>query len=122
MPDRFGTVDLTLVVTDGTDTTRQTFTVTVNPVNDPPVAVADVLRRRAGGAAKILVAQLIANDTDPEFDPITFVDVSPSSADGGTVRRSGDWVLYTPPVGGGDSTDTFTYSITDGRGGNAVGT
>ncbi len=120
--NRSGPVEVTIVATDGTDTTRRAFTLAVLPSNDPPVALADLLNRRPGGSAKIAVSQLLANDSDPEFDPLTVVSVSPASADGGTLRLADGWVLYAPPAGGGDASDSFTYRVSDGRGGLADGT
>ena len=119
--NRSGSADVTVIVRDATDTDRRSFSVTVIAVNDEPVANFDVVQRRPGGSIKIPISQFLANDIDPEFDPVSFVDVYSPSADGGTVRRSGDWILYSPPAGGGDPFDWVNYAIGDGRGGFALG-
>ena len=47
--------------------------------------------------------------------------VNPLSAEGGAVELEWPWIYYTPPVGF-VGTDTFTYSVTDGFGGDAMAT
>jgi hypothetical protein len=71
----------------------------------------------------------LANDSDPDGDPIVLIDVGWPAH--GTVRAAGLPVLrgggapgtitYTPSPGFSGS-DEFTYTVTDGRGGIATGT
>jgi hypothetical protein len=100
------------------------FTVSSNAVlaqNHPPVAVQDILKRQANGDTKVPVATLLANDTDADGDVLTLLSVSTTSAAGGLVIWSGDWVYYRPP-GGYTNSDAFTYTISDGYcGGTATG-
>jgi hypothetical protein len=93
-----------------------TFTV----VNLPPVAGADVIARFPTQGAKVLISQLLSNDSDPNGDVLTFTGVSANSAHGGTVTVQGDWVYYTPPPGF-TNVDSFTYTIADGRGASVSG-
>jgi len=93
----------------------------VQLVNTPPVAGADTIERFGTNGTKVQIATLLANDSDADEDVITFVDVSPTSSQGGTVTRQGDWLHYTPPVGF-TNVDTFTYTISDGRGNPVTGT
>jgi hypothetical protein len=82
-------------------------------INTPPVAVVDTLERDPASGTKVSVAALLSNDSDPDGDPITFIAVSAASANGGTVVRSGGWVLYSPAAGF-TNIDTFSYTISDG--------
>jgi len=85
-----------------------TVTVTVNPVNDPPVAVADSASTAEDTSEYILVRD---NDSDVDGDLLTVVLTgSPSN---GTATTDGDTVSYTP-VANFNGTDVFTYTISDG--------
>jgi len=78
------------------------------------VAGPDTLQRPFNGGVKVLISDLLANDTDPDGDALAIVGVSSNSAAGGLVRLKGNWVYYTPPAGPADP-DTFTYMLTDGH-------
>lgn len=89
-------------------------------VNRAPVAGNDPVTGRAGQRLRIPVAQVLANDTDPDLDSLTVVSVDAASAAGGTASLSGGWVSYTPPpdpVPG----DTIGYTVGDPFGGTARG-
>ncbi|RMF39885.1 MAG: tandem-95 repeat protein [Planctomycetota bacterium] len=103
-----------------------TVTVTVNPVNDPPVAGDDNVTATEDTPAVYDVSTLLANDVAGPPDEVasqtlTVTGVSSPSAAGGTVTLSGTQVTYTPAADffGNDS---FTYTISDGAGGTATGT
>lgn len=89
-------------------------------INTPPVAGNDSIERSATTSVKVRLATLLANDSDADSDPLN-ISVSSTSASNATIRVSGGWVFYTPPAGFTNA-DAFTYTITDGRGGSAVGT
>jgi hypothetical protein len=121
-PDQFGEVVITLRVSDGTTSASRSFKVTVASVNDgPPVAGPDTLERRGGTSVKVAISRLLANDTDPDLDPLSLTAVAPLSEKQAAVSLSGDWVLYAPPPGLNEP-DTFTYTVSDGHGGEATGT
>jgi hypothetical protein len=82
-------------------------------VNTPPVAGPVTLYRGIADGVKVSIADLLTNVTDADGDRITFVGVSPASANGGTVVTNEGWVFYTPAPGF-TNTDTFTYLVTDG--------
>jgi hypothetical protein len=95
-----------------------TVTITVNSVNDPPVAVADtysvaednVLAPSAGTG-------VLANDTDPENDPLTAQQVSgPTHAASFTLNGDGSFT-YTPAADFNGS-DSFSYRDSDGEHGH----
>jgi hypothetical protein len=64
---------------------------------------------------------LVTNDIAAIYDSLTMVGVSSNSAAGGTVTLNAPWIYYSPPAGGA-VTDTFTYTVSDGHCGTAVGT
>jgi VCBS repeat-containing protein len=70
-------------------------------------------------------ADLLANDTDPDGDPLTITEVSATSTNGATVTLNNDGTISYDPTGaavlqalgeGEITTDNFTYTITDGNG------
>ncbi len=80
--------------------------------NEPPVANDDTFTVETDSVDNEL--DVLANDTDPDGDELTIVDVtSPSN---GQVQIAGDMLLYTP-ASGFTGTDTFSYTIDDGFGG-----
>ena len=92
-----------------------TVTVTVTPQpNRPPVAVDDTAATAFGTAVAIGV---LANDSDPDGDPIAISGVTPPA--NGTVAASGGTITYTPAARF-TGIDRFTYTIDDGRGGSAT--
>ncbi len=110
-----GAGSFTYSISDGRGgTASATATVTVNPPpNSPPVAVADVAATFAGSP---VVVGVLANDSDPNGDPLSITGVT--SAQNGIASIAGTNVVFTPSAGFTGS-GTFTYSITDGRGGVA---
>jgi hypothetical protein len=94
----------------GSDTA--TVIITVNPVNDPPDAVGDSASVNQNSSGNLI--EVLANDSDPDFDPLTIVAVSDPAH--GTVVIVGNLVEYTPDPGY-NGPDSFTYTISDGRGG-----
>ncbi|MGN6519844.1 MAG: Ig-like domain-containing protein [Dokdonella sp.] len=94
-------------------------TVVVAPApNQPPVAVDDT------GNLNQTVIAVLANDSDPDGDPLTIIAVTqPIAAAGGpagTVAITGNTVTWAP--NGFLGAATFTYTISDGRGGTATAT
>lgn len=84
--------------------------------NSPPVAVDDT---GATVGVQPVSVDVLANDTDPDGDPLTIVgSTDPSS---GTAACSATECTYTPDAGA-SRTDSFTYTISDGRGGTATAT
>ncbi len=105
-----------LVVNDGAlDSLPDTMTVTVNAqANRDPVAVNDSAAMDEDGAP-ILIA-VLANDSDPDNDPLTITGVGTPA--NGTAVIVGNQVRFTPNANF-NGTNTFSYSISDGRGGTA---
>ncbi|MCK0129260.1 Ig-like domain-containing protein [Erythrobacter sp. F6033] len=116
-PDFNGTDTITYQISDGMggfDTV--TSTVTVNPVNDPPVAVDDITSVLEDSQVTIPV---LVNDTDADGDPLTVTD---ASANSGTVTINPDGTITYVPNPDFFGTDTITYTISDGNGGTSTAT
>ncbi len=113
----FGDDSFTFIVNDGKkDSAVATVTVTINPVNDAPVAVSDTVVTEEDKAVTVSV---LANDTDVDGDTLILQTVTPDSH--GAVTINGDQAVYTPLANyNGDA--GFTYTISDGNGGTASGT
>ncbi len=82
-----------------------------------PVAVDDSAVTDVNSPVTINV---IANDSDPEGDPLSIKSVT-WPTHGATVDNGDGTITYTP-AGGFVGVDTFNYTLTDGNGGLALGT
>lgn len=69
----------------------------------------------------IYKAKLLAGASDADGHPLTVSAASSPSEQGGAVEVQADQVIYTPPTGF-TGPDRFSYTISDGHGGTAVGT
>ena len=107
-----GTEVITYTVSDGTDTATGTLTVTVTPVNDAPVAVADTATVLEDAATTSI--DVIANDTDVDLGNILSL-TTVSTPGTGTVSISLDGVSvdYTPSADF-NGTEVITYTVSDG--------
>ncbi len=85
--------------------------------NEPPTANDNSFTVETDSADNEL--DVLANDTDPDGDELTIIDVSAPS--NGQVEIAGGLLLYTPSSGF-TGTDTFTYTIDDGFGGEDTAT
>ncbi|MGD1459982.1 Ig-like domain-containing protein, partial [Vibrio harveyi] len=105
-----GEATVTYVVTDGALTDEATVTVTVNPINDAPVAVNDAVSTDEDTAVTI---DVLANDSDPENDQLTITNAS-VPAEQGTVAIVDGKLVFTPAENfNGDA--TISYTISDGQ-------
>lgn len=118
-----GTDSFTYQVTDAIGATALgsiTVHVGVQAPNSPPVASDDFLRTATDRLLLIGDLQLLANDLDPDHDPLTVTAVT--SPAHGTLQDLGDGVWSYLASGGFTGVDQLTYVASDGRGGSAVGT
>lgn len=92
------------------------ISITIEPVNDDPVAVDDTASTLDGVAVTI---EVLLNDSDAELDSLTIVSVTVPTLGAAMIAPSGSAIDYTPPTGlCGD--DQFSYTIEDGNGGMAT--
>jgi hypothetical protein len=85
--------------------------------NNTPVAMDDSVSTGIGSPVKINV---LANDSDPDGDPLTVGIAWPVPANGSAAVNPDQTVTYTPR-GCFSGTDSFTYWIDDGNGGSDSG-
>ncbi len=108
-----GTDTFTYSVSDGALTSEATVTITVNPVNDAPVAAADSYDATEDAPLSIdAAAGVLANDTDADGDPLTATLVSGPA--NGTLTLNADGSFSYTPNADFNGTDSFTYTASDG--------
>jgi hypothetical protein len=124
---------------DNTGSPSVSTVVTVTPTNDAPVAVNDTFTGLNGaitnttlvvdgptagtadpdGVQKTITGNILANDSDVDGGPLTVVAGTFTTAEGGSVTLDTDGgFVYTPKpntTGTPDTTDSFTYTVTDGN-------
>ncbi|RHW76576.1 retention module-containing protein, partial [Colwellia sp. RSH04] len=93
------------------------ITVTVNGVNDGPVAVDDNVSLDEDSSA--IIIDVLSNDTDLEGDSLTVTAVTQPT--NGTVALVNGVVTYIPEPNF-NGVVTFTYTISDGNGGTDTAT
>ncbi|PLX39772.1 MAG: hypothetical protein C0608_11385 [Deltaproteobacteria bacterium] len=117
----FGIDTFTYTIEDaGGNTDSATVTITVNEVNDPPVANPDSTSGPEDNP--LLVPYVLINDTDADGDLVSVLTSDPYSAVGAMVINNGDGTFTYAPLADFNGVDTFTYTITDGRLGFATTT
>ena len=126
-PPNFEGVDsYSYTISDGVLSDTATVTITVAD-NQPPLAVDDPETTAINTA---VTTDVLANDSEPEGDPLFLDSFDAVSTQGGTVSRDeggtpgstgDDQLVYTPPtdfVG----VDTYGYTVADDKGGFASAT
>ena len=113
-----GSDSFTYTISDGNGgTSTATVSLTVNPENDTPVAVADSFILNEDAALTIEPADLLGNDSDIDNDTLTILSVQ--DATHGTVQLVDGKPVFTPAAEfNGEA--TFTYTISDGNGGTST--
>ncbi len=119
--DFFGTETFTYTVGDGSggyDTAS--VVVTVNNVNDAPVAVNDAYTTTQGVPLTVPAPGVLGNDDDVDDDSLAAVlDSGPTN---GALTPDVDGSMIYTPAPGFSGTDTFTYHSHDGIVGSNVAT
>ena len=110
------------VVDEAGNTDAATVELTIVPadeINSPPTARLDRAYTIDQTAISI---EVLANDTDPESDPISLTTVIPSSPLGGTAEVNDELTGFVyQPLAGFYGTDRFSYVIRDSEGAESVG-
>jgi|GEM_PF-1254698 len=120
-----GSANVVVTITDsggaannGQNSIQRTFAITVNPVNDPPIANPDSAEMSEDGGT--IAIAVLDNDTFAPDVGESLVVLGVTQPANGTATFSGTQVFYEPdPDFWG--TDTFEYALGDGNGGTASG-
>ncbi len=108
-----GTLTFTYLASDGQATSAPgVVTVTVTPVNDPPVSASDVYTLTEDIPLTIPSPGVLANDTDIDSDPLNALLDTPPSFGQLDLLPDGSFV-YTPSLNV-NGQDTFLYLANDG--------
>ncbi|WP_218509796.1 Ig-like domain-containing protein [Variovorax sp. dw_308] len=129
-PNYNGPVPLvSYTVSDGKDTTDGTLTLSVTPVNDPPVAGDDDIGTPRDTPVPV---DLLGNDTDVDGDTLTIFSINgvvltPGAAQdipvaGGSVHVAANGDLIFNPAPGFVGTGQFDYVVQDPSGAQGTGT
>ncbi|MDO9191754.1 MAG: Ig-like domain-containing protein, partial [Undibacterium sp.] len=116
------TVSFPYVITDGTLTSTANQVITVTPVNDAPIAVADNYTMAEDGTAITLTP--LTGDSDPDGTAPTILSINGTAltpgvaqtilVTGGTVNITAGNVISFTPNANFNGTVSFPYVITDG--------
>jgi gliding motility-associated-like protein len=125
-----GAVDvITYTITDGAATASSTLTLTVTPVNDPPIAVSDANNTNKNITLTVNAANgLLNNDTDVDGNTLTVTKYTIAGVVGdqalnstvtipsvGTINIKADGSYVFVPANNYDgAVPVITYTITDG--------
>jgi CshA-type fibril repeat protein len=113
-----GTDTITYTISDGNGgTATATVNVTVDAVNDVPIAVDDTAMVSEDSNNNTI--NVLDNDTDIDGDSLT---VSAATSSNGTVTINADGSVNYIPNADFNGTDTITYTVRDGNGGTATAT
>ena len=94
------------------NTYTSTDSAPVAPVNVAPVAVDDIQTVSCSNTP--ITINVLGNDSDKDGDQLTITSVQ--NGQYGTTKIVGNQVVYTPNGSGCGKTDSFEYTISDGKG------
>lgn len=99
----------------------QSATLTIEGLNDSPLATNDQVIVAQGSAANVIA--VLANDSDPDADALVIQSAS-ATARSATALISGDQqsILYTPRTPTSTGIDTFSYTVMDPSGATSSAT
>ncbi|MBL8919294.1 MAG: tandem-95 repeat protein [Myxococcaceae bacterium] len=125
LPDYFGAASLRVFTSDngnsgngGLRTDDDTISILVTPVNDPPTAVNDMFMVPEDSMTNL---DVLMNDSPAPDTGETLSIVALGAAMNGVVSGGGTTLSYRPNLNF-TGMDSFTYTISDGNGGQATAT
>ena len=106
----------------GSDT--GTVSITINPVQDDPIAADDAFGGAEGAqiTGNVLSDNGAGADDDPDGDTLNVVPASFTTANGATVNLLADGSFTYDPATNQNGPDSFDYTLQDGNGGSDIGT
>jgi CshA-type fibril repeat protein len=123
---------ITYTVSDGTATATANLNITITPVNDAPVANADLISVAEGTSTNTYNVLTSDSDVDGDALSLTSFTINGITYTAGTtatipgvgtvVISSAGTVTFVPQTGYNGSVPTITYTVSDGNGGTATST
>ena len=108
-----GEINIQVTASDGASTVSDIFKLTINNVNDAPVAADDEYSIDEDNILSITSEGILNNDGDEDSDALSAVLVDPPSHGVLTFNSDGSFDYVPDPDFNGE--DTFTYKATDGE-------
>ncbi|MGR5260440.1 tandem-95 repeat protein, partial [Vibrio astriarenae] len=108
-----GDIEFTFDVSDGDQIVSTDLNLTVNPVNDGPVAEDKAYKVEEDGSLTFTDEQLLENATDIEGDELTVEGVSYTGTDG-VLSDNGDGTYTFAPNENFSGDVDFTFNVSDG--------
>lgn len=115
-----GAASFEYTLSDGTVTDTAIVNLTINAVNDAPIAGNDTATTTQEVAVVMTTASLLANDSDEEGDPLSITATS-NAVNGSAVLDAQAGTITFTPAAGFSGVAFFDYTVSDGQGGNAIG-
>ncbi|MEH2024670.1 beta strand repeat-containing protein, partial [Nostoc sp.] len=118
--DERATDSFTYTISNGSLTNTASVNLTINGVNDAPVAVNDSLTNGFNTPVTILASTLLANDTDIDINNLSITAVTGATNGTAVLNNNGtvgnladDFIVFTP-FNGLSGNANFNYTISDG--------
>ncbi|WP_020559982.1 cadherin-like domain-containing protein [Thiofilum flexile] len=99
-------------------TATATVSITVEKANTYPIAKADSATTKQNIA--VITSNVLSNDTDTDGDTLTVSTFDATSAQGGKVVNNGNGTFTYTPKTDFVGSDSFNYTVSDGKGGTAT--
>ncbi len=120
-PDYTGSDSFTYRANDGSASSGSAIvTINVTPLNDPPVAQNDIYNVTEDSILNIPSPGVLANDSDPDGDPLIAILVSAPLHGTLTLSTNGGFI-YTPATNY-NGPDSFSYRANDGTTNSGIAT
>ncbi|NUT14278.1 MAG: type I secretion C-terminal target domain-containing protein, partial [Cupriavidus sp.] len=122
--DYAGTASLQMQTSDGAATDADAVAITINPVNDAPVAAADVVYvSNNTGSILIPVSALLANDVDVDGSALAITALTGATGAVSNLRfapgTNNSYIMFDSS---NSAAGSFSYTVSDGAGGTSTAT
>ena len=111
--DYYGPASFDYTLSDGTETDTGTVNLTIDPINDAPVANDDSATGTEDTDVVLTFAELLANDDDVDGDTLTITDVSNEVNGSVSINSIAETITFTPDAGY-NGPASFDYDVNDG--------
>lgn len=112
-PDATGEDAFSILISDGVNTTVQSVGVTINPIDDAPIAVDDMLMAVQDTPFYFPVTALLGNDIEVDGEVLSITQLF--NANHGTVEFNAQSGILFTPAAGFQGLASFQYRISDGN-------